>query len=68
MAEKMFLMAFSNSWAWLASAVEGRVWPWIASGQFRPVIDRTFPLARASEAHAALEAGDHVGKIILTCS
>jgi putative PIG3 family NAD(P)H quinone oxidoreductase len=54
--------------AWLASAVEGRVWPWIASGQFRPVIDRTFPLARASEAHAALEAGDHVGKIILTCS
>ncbi len=54
--------------AWLASAVEGRVWPWIASGRFRPVIDRTFPLARASEAHAALEAGDHVGKIILTCS
>ena len=52
----------------LASAVEGRVWPWIASGQFRPVIDRTLPLARASEAHAALEAGDHVGKIVLTCS
>jgi putative PIG3 family NAD(P)H quinone oxidoreductase len=54
--------------AWLASAVEGRVWPWITSGRFRPVIDRTFPLARAGEAHAALEAGDHVGKIILTCS
>jgi putative PIG3 family NAD(P)H quinone oxidoreductase len=53
--------------AQLAAAVEGRVWPWITSGRFRPVIDRTFPLARASEAHAALEAGDHVGKIVLTC-
>lgn len=51
----------------LAAAVESRVWPWIASGLFRPVVDRTFPLARAGEAHAALEAGDHVGKIVLTC-
>jgi putative PIG3 family NAD(P)H quinone oxidoreductase len=51
----------------LAAAVEANVWPWIVSGRFRPVIDRTFPLARASEAHAALEAGDHVGKIVLNC-
>lgn len=51
----------------LAAAVEATVWPWIVSGRFRSVIDRTFPLARASEAHAALEAGDHVGKIVLNC-
>jgi NADPH2:quinone reductase len=31
------------------------------------VVDRTFPLDRACDAHAALEAGDHVGKIVLEC-
>ena len=48
-------------------AVESTVWPWITDGRFRPVIDRTFPLEQAAEAHAALEAGDHVGKIVLIC-
>jgi NADPH:quinone reductase-like Zn-dependent oxidoreductase len=42
------------------------VWPLIESGAFRPVIDRTFPLAQAAEAHAHLEAGDHLGKVVLT--
>lgn len=51
----------------LSAAIEARVWPWIASGLFRPVVDRTFPLDRACDAHAALEAGDHVGKIVLEC-
>jgi putative PIG3 family NAD(P)H quinone oxidoreductase len=49
----------------LAQAVEGRVWPWIAEGRLRPVLDRSFPLAEAAAAHAYLEAGRHVGKVVL---
>jgi len=49
----------------LARAIEERVWPWIAAGKIKPVIDRTFPLADAAAAHAYLEAGSHVGKVIL---
>lgn len=50
----------------LAAAVERIVWPWIAAGQVRPLIDATFPLADAAKAHAHLEAGEHVGKVVLT--
>ncbi len=50
----------------LATAVEATVWPWIAAGKVTPQIDATFPLARAAEAHAHLEAGAHLGKIVLT--
>ncbi len=50
----------------LAAAVEKEVWPLIVSGAFRPVIDRTFPLEQAAEAHAYLEAGNHFGKVVLT--
>ena len=49
----------------LAAAVEAVVWPWIEAGEAAPVIDRTFPLAEAAQAHARLEAGDHVGKVML---
>jgi putative PIG3 family NAD(P)H quinone oxidoreductase len=50
----------------LSAAVEATVWPWIAAGKLKPVIDRTYPLAEAAKAHAALEAGEVVGKVILT--
>ena len=50
----------------LAAAVERHVWPLLAAGQFRPVLDRTFPLAEAAAAHRLLESSAHVGKIILT--
>lgn len=49
----------------LASAIEGRVWPWVSDGSVRAVIDRTFPLKDAAAAHAYFDAGEHHGKIIL---
>ena len=50
----------------LARTVEAKVWPMIAAGKVRPVIDSTFPLKDAAAAHARMESGDHVGKIVLT--
>lgn len=50
----------------LAAEVERVVWPWIADGRIKVIIDQTFPLAHAAAAHAALESGQHTGKIILT--
>ena len=41
------------------------VWPHVAAGRLKPVIDKVFPLAQAALAHARMEAGDHVGKIVL---
>ena len=49
----------------LAAEVERVVWPWIAAGRVRAIIDRTFPLSEAAAAHAYLENGSHVGKIVL---
>jgi len=50
----------------LAGEVERVVWPWIEAGKVKPVVDATFPLAEAGKAHAHLEAGAHVGKVVLT--
>jgi NADPH2:quinone reductase len=41
------------------------VWPHVEAGKLKPVIDTTFPLSEAAAAHARMEAGDHVGKIVL---
>ena len=49
----------------LAAAIEATVWPWIAAGKLTPQIDKTFPLAEAAAAHAYLEGGSHVGKVML---
>jgi NADPH:quinone reductase len=49
----------------LARAVEQKVWPLFASGQMRPIIDSTFPLERAADAHRLMESGGHTGKIVL---
>jgi putative PIG3 family NAD(P)H quinone oxidoreductase len=49
----------------LAAEVERVVWPWIAAGQVKTVIDHTFPLADAGKAHALMD-GPHLGKVVLT--
>ena len=50
----------------LIAAVEATAWPWVVSGAVRPPIEATFALADAKLAHLRLEAGEHVGKIVLT--
>ena len=42
------------------------VWPHVAAGKLRPAMDMSFPLAQAADAHRRMEAGSHVGKIVLT--
>jgi NADPH2:quinone reductase len=49
----------------IASALQAKVWPLLESGKVRPVIDSTYPLARAADAHARMESSAHVGKIVL---
>jgi putative PIG3 family NAD(P)H quinone oxidoreductase len=50
----------------VADELRRHVWPFVESGQLRPVMDRSFALVDAAAAHARMEAGDHVGKIVLT--
>lgn len=49
----------------IARAVEAEVWPLVRSGAVKPLIDSTFPLAEAAAAHARMETGAHIGKIVL---
>ena len=50
----------------LADALEAKVWPLLASGKVKVVMDSTYPLADASKAHARMETNAHIGKIVLT--
>jgi NADPH2:quinone reductase len=52
--------------AGFASALEAKVWPLLAAGGVKVVIDSTFPLAEAADAHRRLETSQHIGKIVLT--
>ena len=55
----------TDTQARLIAAVRQMAWPWVESGQVRPPINATFPLADAGLAHLRLEAGEHIGKIVL---
>jgi NADPH:quinone reductase len=50
----------------IARALEEKVWPLLAQGRCRPVMDSTFPLEDVVKAHARMDGGEHIGKIILT--
>ena len=54
-----------ESKARMARAIEEKVWPLIAEGKLKPVIDSTFSLADASAAHTRIDDPDHIGKIVL---
>ena len=49
----------------IARHLRETVWPLIEAGKIKPVIYKTFPLEKASEAHALMEASTHIGKIML---
>lgn len=49
----------------VADEIAKTVWPYVEGGRLKPVIDRVFPLADAAAAHARMESGKHVGKIVL---
>jgi putative PIG3 family NAD(P)H quinone oxidoreductase len=50
----------------VADELSRTVWPHVEAGRYKPAIDRTFPLDQAPAAHARMEAGEHLGKIVLT--
>jgi putative PIG3 family NAD(P)H quinone oxidoreductase len=51
--------------AQIVAAVRHDVWPDVERGVVRPIVDRRLPMSRAAEAHALLEASDHIGKVLL---
>jgi putative PIG3 family NAD(P)H quinone oxidoreductase len=49
----------------IAAAVHQQVWPLLESGTVTPIVHATFPLRNAAEAHRAMEASHHIGKLLL---
>jgi putative PIG3 family NAD(P)H quinone oxidoreductase len=49
----------------ICAAVQEHVWPLVAAGGVRPVVDRVLPLSEVAEAHRVVEASEHVGKVLL---
>jgi putative PIG3 family NAD(P)H quinone oxidoreductase len=50
----------------IVASTREHVWPLVADGEVRPVVDRVLPMAQVAEAHRVVEAGEHVGKVLLT--
>jgi len=50
----------------IARALRNHAWPLLEKGDIKPIVHATFPLAEASKAHAMMEGGENIGKIVLT--
>jgi NADPH:quinone reductase-like Zn-dependent oxidoreductase len=55
----------ANFKAMVADEIARTVWPYVEGNRLKPVIDSILPLAAAGVAHARMESGEHVGKIVL---
>lgn len=51
--------------ALIAQQLREHVWPVLTAGRCLPIIDRVFRFTDAAQAHARMEGGDHIGKIVL---
>jgi len=49
----------------MVAAIEARVMPLLRDGKIKPVMDNTFPLEKAADAHRRMETSEHIGKIVL---
>jgi NADPH2:quinone reductase len=49
----------------IAAQLRDKIWPLLESGAIKPVIYKTFPMEQAAQAHALMEASEHIGKIVL---
>ncbi|MDB5003465.1 MAG: NAD(P)H-quinone oxidoreductase [Mucilaginibacter sp.] len=50
----------------IAASLQKNIWPLIASGQIKPVVNAIFPASQAAQAHALMESSKHIGKIVLS--
>jgi NADPH2:quinone reductase len=51
--------------ATVAKQLRKIVWPWLISGEVKPIVFQTFPLEEAGEAHRLMEQSTHIGKLVL---
>src|SRR6478735_2162316 len=49
----------------VADEIARTVWPYVEGNRLKPVIDSVFPLEEAAAAHARIDSGEHIGKIVL---
>jgi putative PIG3 family NAD(P)H quinone oxidoreductase len=49
----------------IIAGVREEIWPLIAAGKIRPIVDRDFPMPAAADAHRLVESSDHIGKVVL---